>query len=112
MLKVTSDWYIDIENGRYTAMICIDLTKAFDTVDHQILLNKIQFYAITGHAHKWFSSFALKKAKATKYAGDTAILHSSDTSDELDLGINEEFSCIENSYRAIRFPLMLSKPKL
>ena len=38
LLKGTSDWYIDIDNGRYTAMIFIDLKKAFDTVDHQILL--------------------------------------------------------------------------
>ena len=39
--------------------------------------------------------FALKKAKATMYADDTAISFSSDTSDELDLAINEEHSCIE-----------------
>ena len=38
-------------------MIFIDLKKAFDTVDHQILLEKMQFYGITGHAHKWFSSY-------------------------------------------------------
>ena len=39
LLKGTSDWYIDIDNGRYTAMIFIDLKKAFDTVDYQILLD-------------------------------------------------------------------------
>ena len=53
LLKGTSDWYIDIDNERYTAMIFIDLKKAFDTVDHQILLDKMQFYGITGRAHKW-----------------------------------------------------------
>ena len=133
LLKGTSDWYIDIDNGRYTAMIFIDLKKAFDTVDHQILLDKMQFYGITGHAHKWFSSyldnrkqycrvngttssienidiglpqgsclgpllfllyindlsFALKKGKAAMYAEDAAISYSSDTSDKLDLVINE-----------------------
>ena len=56
LLKGTSDWYVDIDNGRYTAMIFIDLKKAFDKVDHQILLDKIQLHRITGHAHKWFSS--------------------------------------------------------
>ena len=115
-------------------MIFIDFKKAFDTVDHQILLIKVQFYGITGHAHRWFSSyldnqkqycrvkgttssienidigvphglclvpllfllhindlpFALKKAKGTMYADDTAISYSSDTRDELDLVINEE----------------------
>ena len=38
-------------------MIFIDLKIAFDTVDHQILLDKMQFYGITGRAHKWFSSY-------------------------------------------------------
>ena len=134
LLKGTSDWYININYGRYTAMIFIDLKKAFDTVDHQILLDKMQFYGITGHAHKWFSSyldsrkyyyrvnstfcsienidigvlqgsclgplpflvcindlpFALKKAKATMYADDTAISYSSDINEDRDLVINEE----------------------
>ena len=57
LLKGTSGWYIDIGNGRYTAMIFIDLKKAFDTVDHQILLDKMEFYGITGNAHKWFSYY-------------------------------------------------------
>ena len=39
--------------------------------------------------------FALKKAKATMYADDTAISYSSDKSEELDLVINKELSCIE-----------------
>ena len=47
LLKATNDWYLDIDRGKYTAMIFIDLKKAFDTVDHQILLDKMQFYGIT-----------------------------------------------------------------
>ena len=39
--------------------------------------------------------FAPKKAKATMYADDTIFSYSSDKSDELDLEINEELSCIE-----------------
>ena len=165
LLKGTSDWYIDIDNGRYTVMIFIDLKIAFDTIDHQILLDKMQFYEITGHAHKWFSSylgnrkqycrvngttssienidigvpqgsclgpllfllyindlpFALKKVKATMYVDDTAISYSSDTSDELDLVINEELSCIEKwlqgnklSFNVVKTQAMIigSKPKI
>ena len=41
-----------------------------------------------------------KKAKATMYADDTAIPYSSDTSDELDLVINEELLYIEKWLQA------------
>ena len=51
LLKGTSGWYIVIDTGRYTEIIFIDLKKAFDTVDHQILLDKMQFYGITGNSH-------------------------------------------------------------
>ena len=35
LLKGASDWFFDIDRGKYTAMIFIDLKKAFDKVDHQ-----------------------------------------------------------------------------
>ena len=153
LLKATNDWYLDIDRGKYTAMIFIDLKKAFDTVDHQILLDKMQFYGITGLAHKWFSSyldhrrqyckvngtassienidvgvpqgsclgpllfllyindlpFALKKAKATMYADDTAISYSSDRREELDLVINAELSYIEKWLQGNKLSLNIVK---
>ena len=42
LLNCTNDWYVNIDRGKFTVMIFIDLKKDFDTVNHQILLNKMR----------------------------------------------------------------------
>ena len=44
-----------IDNNEVTVGIYIDLSKPFDTVNHQILLDKLQHYGIRGIAFDWFS---------------------------------------------------------
>ncbi len=46
LLKCTNDWYLNIDRGEFTSITFIDLKKAFDTVNHEILLKKIYFYGI------------------------------------------------------------------
>jgi exonuclease III len=46
-----------IDNNEYSIGIFIDLAKAFDTVDHNILLKKIANYGIRGTQLKWFYSY-------------------------------------------------------
>ena len=42
--------------NKYTLGIFIDLSKTFDTVDHDIFLNKLDMYGIKGKNLKWFHS--------------------------------------------------------
>ena len=46
-----------IHNTQFVCGVFIYLQKAFDTVDHNILLEKIQHYGIRGIAHHWFKSY-------------------------------------------------------
>ena len=55
--KMHNDWYVNIDKGEFTTMIFNDLKKAFDTVDHSILLGKMKFYGISGLEHDLFRSY-------------------------------------------------------
>ena len=46
-----------IDNGEITYGVFLDLQKAFDTVDHEILLSKSEHYGIRGVPLKWFKTF-------------------------------------------------------
>ena len=46
-----------MDNGNNPIAIFVDLSKAFDTLDHQILLSKLQYYRIKDINLQWFQSY-------------------------------------------------------
>ena len=50
-----------IDNGENTCSVFLDLQKAFDTVDHEILLSKLEHYGIRGVRLKWFKTFLTQR---------------------------------------------------
>ena len=52
-----SVWLKSMDQGQINGVIFLDLKKAFDTIDYQILLSKLQAYGIRDHTFKWFQSY-------------------------------------------------------
>ena len=69
LLNNTDDWYVNMDGGKYTANIFIDLKKAFDTVDHDILLAKLRKYGVDNLEFAWFSSYLTNRKQYCKVNG-------------------------------------------
>ncbi len=59
----------EVDNGNSVIGIYVDLSKAFDCVNHDILLNKLKYYGVRGHALDWFSSYLSSRSQVTYVNG-------------------------------------------
>ena len=57
LLSLTEEIQQEMDKGRFGCGIFIDFQKAFDTVDHNILVKKLDHYGIRGVSNSWFKSY-------------------------------------------------------
>ena len=57
VISLTENTEKAIDNKMFVCGVFLDLHKAFDTVDHNILLHKLSHYGIRNIATCWFSSY-------------------------------------------------------
>ena len=54
LLETSNNWCVNVDKGLLNGVIFIDLKKAFDTIDHEITLQKLAKYGVDQDALKWF----------------------------------------------------------
>ena len=65
---------LDIDSGKIPLSVFLDLSKAFDTLDHSILLQKIKFYGVSGTSLQWFTSYLVNRQQLVDVAGTHSTL--------------------------------------
>lgn len=53
--------YNDIDNKEFQVTLFCDLTKAFDTISHSILLENLEVYGIRGTTSNWFKRYLIHR---------------------------------------------------
>ena len=70
--KFTSNVALLTENKDTTMAVFLDLSKAFDTIDHNILLDKLNYYGIRGLALEWFRNYLSDRTQFVSYKGNNS----------------------------------------
>jgi len=73
VLRVLSDILDALDRGHFAVLTLLDISAAFDTVDHATLLCRLQTtYGITGTALVWISSYLHERKISVRYRGTSS----------------------------------------
>ena len=61
LLELIGEITSAVDNKKCTIGVFIDLSKAFDTIDHKLLLTKLEHYGIRGVAYDWIKSYLCER---------------------------------------------------
>ena len=68
ILQLVNNISSSFERGEHTLEIFIDLSKTFDTVDHEILISKLEYFGIKGKTLKWLKSYLRERKQCISYS--------------------------------------------
>ena len=76
LLKVQNDILFAMNQKKMVALVLLDLSAAFDTIDHQILLGRLkERFRVTGTALEWFKSYLMNRCQSVIISGKESTHH-------------------------------------
>ena len=79
LLKTVDDWQLSLSRNEVVGAVFVDLSKAFDSISHELLLQKLDRYGIRGTLLEWFRSFLTGRQQRVVVSGEESLrfdLHS------------------------------------
>ena len=67
LLSITEEIRKLLDKKLFACGVFVDLEKAFDTVNHQILISKLDHYGIRGIANTWLKAYLYNRHQCVKY---------------------------------------------
>ena len=61
LIKIIDDLLFNLDNDRVSGMVLVDYRKAFDMIDHTLLLKKLEVYGLSRDSLQWFTSYLKDK---------------------------------------------------
>ena len=72
ILSILEDIKNNLDINNFVCGVFIDLEKAFDTVNHDILIKKLDYYGIRGISNSWFKSYLSNRSQRVKFKDCTS----------------------------------------
>ena len=69
LLNSSNNWYINIDKGDTNGVIFLDIKKAFDTIDHRILLKKLSHYGVSEDSLLFIKSYLINRTQCCSVNG-------------------------------------------
>ena len=72
LIQIIDDLLFNLDKKRVSGMVLVDYCKAFNMVDHRLLLDKLKVYGVVGKTMKWFQSYLADRHQLVYLGGSVS----------------------------------------
>ena len=79
LAEILNEIYFLLDKNQYVALAKLDLSKAFDSINHNLLIQKLCYLGLDKNSVKWISSYLENRLHITKFQNFTSNEHQAET---------------------------------